>query len=148
MLFVLVCALHEPNFPSPYPPAWVASCLEKITLKNCTELKLELRVTLWKINIGSEREREREEHIKTSPLFSLPSFPHSPFSLWGFCHFPLTFRSPQVLTCHCNVDRLRHHFKGGKQNCRPVCLSVCPAFAQNSGLFETLKVGLQLQAHL
>ena len=36
------------------PCLWVASCLEKITLKNCTELKLELRVTLWKINIGSE----------------------------------------------------------------------------------------------
>ena len=77
MLFVLVCALHEPNFPSPYPPAWVASCLEKITLKNCTELKLELRVTLWKINIGSERERRAHQNFS----FIFPSFSFLPLGI-------------------------------------------------------------------
>ena len=95
LLFVLVWALREPNFPSPSPspslsvrlPAlqclWVASCLEKITLKNCTELKLELRVTLWKINIGSETGREggkkgrgRGAHQNFSFIF--PSFLLSP----------------------------------------------------------------------
>ena len=65
------------------PCLWVASCLEKITLKNCTELKLELRVTLWKINIGSETGREggrkgrgRGAHQNFSFIF--PSFLLSP----------------------------------------------------------------------
>ena len=133
----------------------MASCLEKITLKNCTELKLELRVTLWKINIGSETGREGgreegEEHIKTSPLFSLPSFlPLGILSL-SFDVSITTSAHFAIAVTETSIDGRgrRHHFTcclgsvgwfawGSEGNKTAVVLSllcICPRFSAAGNL--------------
>ena len=87
------------------------------------------------------REEGKRERSTSKLLLYFPFLP--PFSLWGFCHFPLTFRSPQVLTlpslslkCRSTDAARRHHFTcclgyvgpfawGSEGNKTAVVLSLC-----------------------